>query len=1161
MNQINTPIKNIRGYSTGSLPPQQYQTSQQANINFDTQSYSQQNHQNQAPTNQFQQQQNQQRGSSGQKYLNSNIPTYQPQISQVPTQSYLIQNGQSSSSSNFSLISPAKARNSSIEGGNSYSVGTNIQPMTIQAQIQQKQVRNIQTPTKQRYIVCNPQIQNSGGNQQVISNNQNQINGIYNYSIQQKTNGLQNSNSKSNQIGINNRSIQNNNNSNNNINNISGNGLNNSGYGLQPSNAGNNINAKGNNLQVTPGIQQSALTYSINGNLAQILTVAGANQNAKVPTIIQQNAKQQVGLLKPIHHQVIVQSPTKENTQLKSSSLPKHNNQFSLINNILENSINNNSTNQLSQNGVNSAKKLSNVQQQLKQQQLSQQQNINTNSSATYLNSNNSVFGPSPQKGRPEQSDQPNQQQTVCLGKNNTNGGQVHQGSLQVNKQQVPQVLQNHLVSKLNMPNNYHIQPIHKSLSIHQDQRVLISQNPLPIAQNVQTPSLSNNLLNQKTLEASLKEANQEKELLREKLVKQESDLQNLTQENEKLNQLVQQFLGEKKQNEDNTTNRNQEIEQDFAENQDKIKKTSNKNQQNDDTVEEDGVNFGSSSDAQEVEKILLENKQLQEMVSVLEKRINQIIAQKEEEYEGKRDSEFNSNQEELHLVQLENEDLRKKIGILIETNEKNMQYYPEVIAEQENKLKVLAEENFSLNQVIRNKVEEIDQIHAKYSHELQKIKQTDREGKDLTQSLQQLKQQLEDLQKNYSLVIQERDQLKNEKENIEFQFDQNKIELVNVQDSINQYENKLKQTNEEKEKIFNDYNIRAQEIEHYKEEQGNLLQQLENMNQILVNRSNELQMVQEQNQLQEGNVLELTRQLEILINENEKLNNFIQSQNKDDPSYQSLQAMLEDKDQFIGELEKQINDLQNQKHLESTDYEIIIQEQKDILKELEEKIQLLVQENDKLNQIIQNQQLTQNDFQVIADMETKVQELAEENQKLLTTVEKYKQEAELWKRQVMQQASQSTSSTSLPPQPPQNPYQNGVHTIQQQQLVQQQNIKQITNSSPISSNANQQLNWQTIQQQQQQQHSDLSSSWHNQSSQYFNSQSEQQLPSSQYLQVQQQPQQQSQQQQQLQQISQQQQQIQQIPQFGQINPQPQINLTQKRFPSAGKSYQQQQFS
>ncbi|KAL4493535.1 hypothetical protein ABPG72_007543 [Tetrahymena utriculariae] len=1034
--------------------------------------------------------------------------------------------------------------------------------MTIQAQIQQKQVRNIQTPTKQRYIVCNPQIQISGGNQQVISNNQNQINGIYNYSIQQKTNRLQNSNSKSNQIDINNRSLQNNNNnnSNNNINNISGNGLNNSGYGLQQNNAGNHVNTNGNNLQAAPGIQQSPLTYSINGNLAQILTVAGgANSNGKVATILQQNTTQQVGLLKPIHHQVIVQSPTKENIQIKSASLPKYNNQFSLINNILENNNNNyNYTNQPTQNGVNSAKKLANVQQQLKQQQQSQQQNINTNSSATYLNSSNSVFGPSPQKGRPEQNDQPNQQQ---VGKNNTNLGQIPQGSLLVNKQPVPQILQNHLVSKLNMPNNYHIQPIHKSLSIHQDQRILISQNPLPLTQNVQTPSLSNNFFNQKTLEANLKEANQEKELLREKLVKQENDLQNLTQENQKLNQLVQQFLGENKQVEDITVNQNHKIGLDFYEDQDRIKKTSNKNQPNDETIEEDRVNFGSTSDAQEVEKILLENKQLQVMVNVLEKRINQIIAQKEEEYEGKRDSQFNSNQEEIQLIQLENEDLRKKIGILIETNEKNMQYYPEVIAEQEDKLKVLAEENQSLNQVIRNKVEEIDQIHAKYSHELQKIKQTDKEGKDLVQSLQQLKQQFEDLQKNYGQVNQERDQLKNEKENIEFQLDQNKIELVNVQESINQYDDKFKQLNEEKEKLFNDNNLKAKEVEHYKEEQGNLLQQLENMNQILVNRSNELQMIQEQNQLQEGNVLELTRQLEILINENEKLNNFIQSQNKDDLNYQPLQAMLEEKDQFIGELEKQINDLQNQKHIESTDYEIIIQEQKDILKELEEKIQLLVQENDKLNQIIQNQQLTQNDFQVIADMETKVQELAEENQKLLGSVEKYKQEAEMWKRQVMQQVSQSTSSTSLPLQLPQNYYQNGIQVIQQQ-LVSQQNLKQISNSSPISSNTNQQLNWQTIQQQQQQlqqlqqqqQHSDLSSSWHNQSSQCFNSQSEQQLPSSQLLQAQQQPQQ-SQQQLQMQQ------QIQQIPQFGQINPQPQNSLTQKRFPSAGKSFQQQQFS
>jgi hypothetical protein len=76
----------------------------------------------------------------------------------------------------------------------------------------------------------------------------------------------------------------------------------------------------------------------------------------------------------------------------------------------------------------------------------------------------------------------------------------------------------------------------------------------------------------------------------------------------------------------------------------------------------------------------------------------------------------------------------------------------------------------------------------------------------------------------------------------------------------------------------------------------------------------------------------------------------------------------------------------------QKADSESILAEHKGILRDLEHKIQLLVEENEKLNHIIQTQ-IKRQDFSVVAELERKMQLLISENDKLTRHVEEYRRE------------------------------------------------------------------------------------------------------------------------------------------------------------------------
>ncbi|MGE6606446.1 hypothetical protein ACQKE4_07975 [Halomonas sp. NPDC076908] len=307
----------------------------------------------------------------------------------------------------------------------------------------------------------------------------------------------------------------------------------------------------------------------------------------------------------------------------------------------------------------------------------------------------------------------------------------------------------------------------------------------------------------------------------------------------------------------------------------------------------------------------------------------------------------------EYHARQAESEQGRRT-GRALQEADASQERQQQHIARLKGELSRARDEHTLLLQQLQN----IQQVVAERTNELQVQREIAKQDEE---RLQEREQQLQVLKQENEALEQARDAQREK------------------QDVAQQNAQSLKQENKALKQAFDSQQKEKQD------EHTLLLQQLQNAQQVVTERTNELQVQGEIAKQDEERLQEREQQLQVLKQEHEALKQAFDSQQKEkQDEHALLLQQLQNTQQVVAE---RTNELQVQRE--------IAKQGEERLQEREQQLQVLKQENEALNQAFDSQQKEKQDEERLQEREQQLQVLKQENEALNQAFDSQQKEKE----------------------------------------------------------------------------------------------------------------------------------------------------------------------
>lgn len=389
---------------------------------------------------------------------------------------------------------------------------------------------------------------------------------------------------------------------------------------------------------------------------------------------------------------------------------------------------------------------------------------------------------------------------------------------------------------------------------------------------------------------------------------------------------------------------------------------------------------------AKEIEQIGLvdeENQNLKAKEEQNNRRIKDILKEKEGliRKNEKLQVEINDYEETLSEKIEINKKYEKDLTDLVGKNEKFRLFFDEKQEENRKKLSILIESSENLN----NLIDELSKENKRILEEKDSENHKKENYKKKFISLLEINERLNELstehmsEKEQNILIHSKiEELIQTNQNLENAFHEKISESKKYQALYEEFRVKLEGNNEKSIRIQTtneEIEVLMEQFEALKRENIELYEK----NNELLNYQQEFTSLFEENQRKNNELMNSQQESENLFEENQRLNNFIQEFELREKEWQQKNEIL------LSELEKQIQIHQEIKQ----ELVKVLGEKEEISGNLHEKCMILLDENTKLQQIIENKD------QDIHQYAMRVQELEEELDDKINNLNEYQQKNE----------------------------------------------------------------------------------------------------------------------------------------------------------------------